>query len=202
MKKAFLLIMILIFSSGCATSPQILPWEDKFVSPRTGEFDKRTGVYKNNEIGFTFWFPAGYEIWTDESVLRQWAKDSKYGGPIRKWIDLLFGANERESIFVEIMAEKNSMSLSDYVYFLRTGASSVPMTEQEKEVGGTKYIEGIYSGPQKDVTTGKEVDLTLYYNILDMKDYKVHIWFYTITQSLNQRRKDEMNEIMNSFKKF
>ena len=60
----------------------------------------------------------------------------------------------------------------------------------------------VYSGPQKDATTGKEVDFTTYHNILDMKGYKVSILFSTITQSLNQRRIDEIKEIMNSFKNF
>lgn len=196
MRRVFLIIVFLVLGSGCATTPPKSPLEDKFVLPRTGNFDQKTGVYKNSEIGFKLWFPSGYDVWTEESVLRKWDKQEGSKGR-----SLFLAQNEREAIGIVTMGIKISMELNDFVYLWKASLdpSLKETSSQEKQIGGMRYIELIYSGSMKDPSLDKEIDTTSHLYCFDLRNYKVIFVFMTLTRSYNQRKVDQINEIVNSF---
>jgi len=196
MRRVFLIIIFLVLGSGCATTTPKSPLEDKIVLPRTGNFEQKTGIYKNNEIGFKLWFPSGYDVWTEESVLKKWEKQERLKGG-----SLFLAINEREAIWVFGMGLKLSMELNDFVYLWKASLdpSLKETSTKEKQTGGVKYIELIYTGLMKDPSLYKEIDTTNHLNCIDLRDYKVIIVFTTLTRSYNQRKIDQINEIVNSF---
>ncbi len=202
MRRIFLVIMVLILGAGCATTTEKLPWEDRLVLPRTGEFDKRTGIYKNNEMGFKIWFPSAYDVWVEESTLQQFAKRGMVDSDL---LPILYAINERESIYVGMLAVKSSMEADDSFYLLKVALPKFPakvISTKEKEISGAKCMEYVCATSAEASPENQEIDMTLHVYLIDVKNYKVLTMFGTLTRSYNQRRIDEINEIINSFKQF